>query len=141
MIGSLAAMVAVAALAPDFSEICDESVEVMAPSVTVKDSAVSESISLVAVMVIVWVAPAAEFAAKVTVPEVSSRSALSAASASSGADQATCTSAATAAERVTVKEASLALGATFAVGPADAQISARVFVVPASWSTCRRRSG
>ena len=116
VIGSLSAIVAVAALAPFFSEICDDTVEVMAPSVTVKDSAVSESASSVAVMVIVWVAPAAEFAAKVTVPEVSSRSALSAASVPSGALHATRTSLATAAERVTVKEASDP-SATFDAGP------------------------
>ena len=116
VIGSLAAMVAVAALAPDFSEICDDSVEVIVPSVTVKDSAVSERASSVAVIVIVWVAPAAEFAAKVTVPEVVPRSALPAASVPSGALHATRTSAATAAERVTVKTA-LPPSATFEAGP------------------------
>ena len=92
VIGSLASIVAVAAFAPFLSETWEDSVEVIVPSVTVKDSAVSDSASSVAVMVIVWVAPAAEFAAKVTVPEVSSRSAPSAASVPSGALHATCTS-------------------------------------------------
>ena len=89
--GSLSAMVAVAAFAPFFSEICDARVDVMVLRVTVKDSAVSDSASSVAVMVMVCVAPAALFAAKVTVPEVADRSAASAASAARGADQATVT--------------------------------------------------
>ena len=50
-------------------------VDVMVPSVTVKLSSVSESASSVAVMVMVCVAPAAEFAANVTVPDVADRSA------------------------------------------------------------------
>ena len=51
--GSLAAIVAVAEEAPLFREIWDASVDVMVPSVTVKDSAVSDSASSVAVMVMV----------------------------------------------------------------------------------------
>ena len=52
MIGSLSAIVAVALDAPLFRENCDEgSVDVIVPSVTVKDSAVSDSASSVAVMV------------------------------------------------------------------------------------------
>ena len=61
--------------------------------------------SSVTAMVMVWVAPAAELAAKVTVPEVAERSELSAASVPRGALHATCTWAATALERVTVKVA------------------------------------
>ena len=78
--GSLSAIVAVAELAPLFNDTCDDSVEVIAPSVAVNDSAVSDSASSVAVMVMVCVAPAALFAANVTVPEVVPRSAPSAAS-------------------------------------------------------------
>ena len=59
------------------------------PNVTVNRSAVSDNASSVAVMVIVWVAPAALFAANVTVPDVADRSEPSAASELSGADQAT----------------------------------------------------
>ena len=107
VIGSLATMVAVAALAPFFKDNCDDSVEVIAASVTVKDSAPSESVSSVAVTVMVWVAPAALFAAKVTVPDVAERSDPSAASVASGALHATWTSASTALDSVTVKVASL----------------------------------
>ena len=90
VMGSLSAIVAVAELAPLFSDTCDEgSVVVMVPSVAVNDSAVSESLSSVAVMVMDCVAPAALFAAKVTVPEVVPRSAPTAASVPNGALQAT----------------------------------------------------
>ena len=125
VIGSLSEMVAVAALAPFFRESWEESVEVIAPRVTVKLSAVSDSFSSVALMVIVCVAPAAEFAAKVTVPEVAPKSAPSAASVPSGALHATVTDLATAADRVTVKVASEP-SATLAVGlagPATAMAS------------------
>ena len=88
----------------------------MVPRVTVKDSAVSDSMSSVAVMVMVCVAPAALPAAKVTVPEVVPRSAATAASVPRGADQATCTSFATACDRVTVKTA-LSPSATLESGP------------------------
>ena len=91
VMGSLAAIVAVSELAPFFSDNCEDRVEVIVPSVTVKPSAVSESMSSVAVIVIVCVAPAALFAAKVTVPDVADRSAPSAASAPRGALHATCT--------------------------------------------------
>ena len=70
MIGSLAAIVAVAAFAPFFSPICEASVDVIVPSVTVNVSAPSDSWSSVAAIVIVCVAPAALLAANVTVPEV-----------------------------------------------------------------------
>ena len=54
MIGSLADIVAVALdFAPFFSDSCEESVDVIVPRVTVKDSAVSDSASSVAVMVMV----------------------------------------------------------------------------------------
>ena len=81
-----------------------------------KASSPSESISSVAVMVMLCVALAAELAVKVTVPEVVPRSALSAASVPSGADHATVTSAATAFDSVTVKIAALP-SATLADGP------------------------
>ena len=93
VMGSLSAMVAVAEEAPLFSDTCDASVDVIVPSVTVKLSAVSDSLSSAAVMVIDCVAPAAELAAKVTVPDVDPRSAPSAASVLRGADQATVTAA------------------------------------------------
>ena len=48
----------------------DDSVDVIVPRVTVKLSEVSDRSSSEAPTVIVWVAPAAEFAANVTVPEV-----------------------------------------------------------------------
>ena len=73
VIGSLWAIVAVALEAPFFSDNCDDSVDVIVPSVTVNDSAVSDSASSVAVMVMLCVAPAAEFAANVTVPEVAAK--------------------------------------------------------------------
>ena len=57
-------MVAWADFAPFFRDSCDDRVLVMAPSVTVKDSAVSDSASSVAAMVMVWVAPTALLAAK-----------------------------------------------------------------------------
>ena len=118
VMGSLSAMVAVAAFAPFFSDSCDEgSVDVMAPRVTVKDSAGSDSLSSVAAMVMVCVAPAALFAAKVTVPDVADRSAPTAASVGDGALHATCTSEAMAVERVTVKTA-LPPSATLEAGPA-----------------------
>ena len=116
MIGSLAAIVAWALLAPFVNPICELSVDVIVPSVTVNASAVSESASSVAVIVIVCVAPAALLAANVTVPDVAPRSAPSAASVPSGAAHATCTSASTAAERVTVNSA-FPPSLTFAVGP------------------------
>ena len=107
VIGSLADMLAVALDAPLFTVTCEEGrVVVIAPSVTVKPSATSDSASSVAVIVILCVDPAAEFAAKVTVPDVAPRSDASAASVPSGADHATCTWDATACERVTVKVAS-----------------------------------
>ena len=64
----------------------------------------------------VCVAPAAEFAAKVTVPEVVPRSAATAASVLNGALHATCTSAATDFDSVTVKVASEP-SSTLDVGP------------------------
>ena len=67
--GSLSAIVAVADDAPLLRETRDDSVEVIVPRVTVKASDVSESMSSVTVMVMVCVAPAAELAVKVTVPE------------------------------------------------------------------------
>ena len=116
VMGSLAAMVAWAELAPFFSESCEDSVDVIAPSVTVKDSAVSDSASSVAVMVMDCVAPAAELAAKVTVPDVAPRSDDSAESVPRGADHATCTAASTAFDSVTVKTA-LPPSDTLEVGP------------------------
>ena len=116
VMASLSAMVAVAADAPLFGVTCDDTVDVIVPKVTVKDSAVSDSMSSVAVMVMVCVAPAALPAANVTVPEVADRSEPSAASVLSGADQATVTSFATSADRVMVKEASLP-SATLDAGP------------------------
>ena len=86
------------------------------PNVTVNVSAVSESWSSVAAMVMVCVAPAAELAANVTVPDVADRSDPSAASVPSGAVHATCTSASTAADSVTVKLAA-APSATLEAGP------------------------
>ena len=68
-------MVAVALDEPDLRETCDDRVLVIFPRVTVKDSAVSDSASSVAVMVMFCVAPAALLAAKVTVPDVADRSA------------------------------------------------------------------
>ena len=109
-------MVAVADFAPFLSETCEERVEVIVPSVTVKDSAPSDSMSSVAVMVMSCVAPAAELAAKVTVPEVADRSAASAESVLRGALHATVTSASTACDNVTVKVASLP-SETFDAGP------------------------
>ena len=114
LMGSLSAIVAVAELAPDLSETCDDSVDVMAPSVTVKPSAVSDSLSSVAVIVMLCVAPAALFAANVTVPEVVPKSAPSAASVPKGALHATCTSLAMAADNVTVKDGVASLSETFA---------------------------
>ena len=67
-------------------------------------------------MVMFCVAPAAEFAANLTVPEVVPRSAAFAESVPSGADHATCTSASTAADNVTVNVASDP-SATLADGP------------------------
>ena len=67
-------------------------------------------------MVIVSVAPAAELAANVTVPEVADRSEPLAPSVLSGADQATTTSAATAFDSVTVNDA-FPPSATFDAGP------------------------
>ena len=69
VIGSLSAIVAVAELAPELRETCDDSVVVIVPSVTVNDSAVSDNKSFVAVIVISCVAPAALLAPNVTVPE------------------------------------------------------------------------
>ena len=116
MIGSLAAIVAVAAFAPFFNPICEARVEVMLPSVTVNVSAVSDSWSSVAVIVMVCVAPAALLAANVTVPEVDPQVALAAASVPNGALHATCTCAATAADSVTVNSA-FPPSVTLAVGP------------------------
>ena len=117
VIGSLAAIVAVALFSSLFTTTCVEGSDVViAPSVTVKLSAASDSMSSVAAMVMVCVAPAALFAAKVTVPDVADRSAPSAASAANGALHATCTWAATASDSVTVKTA-LPPSATFDVGP------------------------
>ena len=62
------------------------------------------------------VAPAALFAANVTVPDVADRSADSAPSVPSGADHATCTCDATAADSVTVNSA-FPPSETLAVGP------------------------
>ena len=89
VIGSLSDIVAVALPADVSTDTCDDRVEVIVPSVTVKLSAPSESASSVAVIVMSWVAPAALFAAKVTVPAVADRSVPSAASVPRGADQAT----------------------------------------------------
>ena len=118
VIGSLAAMVAVAEFNPLFSDSCEDSVEVIAPSVTVKDSAASESLSSVAVMVMVCVAPADEFAANVTVPEVADRSALlSRVCTQRRATRPPCTCPqSTAADNVTVKTA-LPPSDTFDAGP------------------------
>ena len=69
VMGSLSAMVAVAELAPLLRETCDDRVDVMAPSVTVKDSAVSDNKSFVVVIVMSCVAPATLFAVNVTVPD------------------------------------------------------------------------
>ena len=68
MIGSLAAMVAWALDAPFLRDICDDSVEVIVPKVTVNLSATADRLSSVTAIVMVCVAPAALFAAKVTVP-------------------------------------------------------------------------
>ena len=116
VIGSLAEIVAVAELAPFFSDNWDDSVEVIVPRVTVKPSEVSDRSSSVAPMVIVSVAPAAELAANVTVPEVADKSEPLAPSVLSGADQATTTSAATAFDSVTVNDA-FPRSATFDAGP------------------------
>ena len=117
VIGSLSDIVAVALRSSLFTVTCVAgSVVVIVPSVTVKLSAPSESMSSVAVMVMVWVASAALFAANVTVPEVTDRSAPSAASAANGALHATLTSDATPADSVTVKVASPPSD-TFPVGP------------------------
>ena len=89
VIGSDSEIVAVAELAPLFKPTWDDSVDVIVPNVTVKLSEVSDRSSSEAPTVIVWVAPAAEFAANVTVPEVDDRSELDAESVASGADQAT----------------------------------------------------
>ena len=70
VIGSLAEIVALAEEAPFFSDSCEDRLEVTVPNVTVKLSEVSDRSSSAAPTVIVWVAPAAEFAANVTVPEV-----------------------------------------------------------------------
>ena len=74
VIGSLAAIVAVALDAPSFKEGWEASVEVIVPNVTVNVSAVSESWSSVVVIAMSCVDPAAEFAANVTVPVVAARS-------------------------------------------------------------------
>ena len=135
VIGSLAAIVAVALFSSLFTITCVEGSDVViAPSVTVKLSAASDSMSSVAVMVMVWVDPLALFAAKVTVPDVTDRSDPSAASVPRGALHATCTWAATASDSVTVKTA-LPPSATFDVGPVmrrsvESMSSGSSFVVP-----------
>ena len=86
------------------------------PSVIVNDSEPSDSLSSVAAMGMLCVAPAALFAAKVTVSDVAPRSEPSAASVPSGALHATVTSAPTALDSVTVKTASLPSD-TLADGP------------------------
>ena len=85
VMGSLSAMVAWAEDAPFLRDICEDSVDVIVPSVTVNDSAPSDSASSVAAIVMLCVAPAALFAPNVTVPDVDPRSDPSAASADSGA--------------------------------------------------------
>ena len=69
VMGSLSAIVAVAELALDLRETCEERVEVIVPSVTVNDSAVSDNKSFVVVIVMSCVAPATLFAVNVTVPD------------------------------------------------------------------------
>ena len=69
VIGSLSAIVAIAEDAPDLRETCEERVEVIVPSVTVNDSAVSDNKSSVTAMSMSCVAPAALLAANATVPE------------------------------------------------------------------------
>ena len=106
VIGSEAEIVAVAEDAPLFKPTCEDNTEVIVPNVTVNPSDVSDNLSSVAVMVIVWVAPAELLAANVTVPDVADRSAPSAESVPNGADHPTETSAATDLDNVTVNDAS-----------------------------------
>ena len=117
VIASLSAIVAWALSSSLFKNTCVEgSVVVMAPRVTVKLSAPSDSASSSTPIVIVCVAPAALLAANVTVPDVADRSVPSAASVPSGADHATCTCAATASDNVTVNSA-FPPSLTLAAGP------------------------
>ena len=100
VIGSLSDMVASAELLSGSTSTCEARSPDTVPSVTVKVSASSERLSSVTPTSMVCVAPAAEFAAKVTVPAVA---VTSAASAVPGITlHATVTSAATWRERVTV---------------------------------------
>ena len=79
---------------------------VIAPSVTVNDSAVSDRLSSVAVIVMLCVAPAAAVGREGHCSQTwRSRSATAAASVPKGALHVTCTSAATAFDSVTVKVA------------------------------------
>ena len=70
VMGSLSAMVAVAAEDPLSRKTWDDSVDVIVPRVTVKVSDPSDKLSSVTGIVMVCVEPAAELAEKVTVPDV-----------------------------------------------------------------------
>ena len=98
-----------------------------APRVTVNVSGPSTSASSVMGMLMVWVALAAEPAAKVTVPEVAPRSAAVAVSVLEGADHATVVSVATSPDSVTVKSA-LAPSATWSDGPAMLSVAVSLSV-------------
>ena len=69
VIGSLADIVAVSLLAELFTVTCDDRSPPTVPSVTVNDSVVSDNASSVTAMSMSSVAPAADPAANVTVPD------------------------------------------------------------------------